>query len=65
MSEEDLIHVDMQERCLDALAGLEIDERRVAHLEEELAVLVEDLAEAAVLVLDRPLDQEGVGEEEV
>ena len=63
--EEDLVHVDMQQRRLDSLTGLEVDERRVAHLQEELAVLVEDLAEAAVLVLDRPFDQEGVGEEEV
>jgi hypothetical protein len=65
VGEQDLVDVDVQERRLDPVLGIEVDERRVANAQEVLAMLVEQLREPHVLVLDVPFDQESVGEEHV
>ena len=42
----DLVQVHVQERRVDAVAAVQVHQRRVLHLDEELAVLVEQLGQA-------------------
>ena len=65
MRQQDLIHIDVQERRLDALTAIEVNERGIPHLHEVAASLVEHLRKARVLVLDVALDQERVRQEQV
>ena len=62
---EDLIEIDVQQRGVDLIPGLQVDQGAVTDPEERLSMLIQDLGQPRVLVLDVPLDEEGVREEEV
>ena len=65
MGDQHLIEVDVEQRRVDLVPGLQIDERAVPDPKERLAMLVEDLRQPRVLVLDVPLDEEDIGQKEV